>query len=238
MDLWHIIALTTFCLMLITCAGLVYRGEWRYHHWLTAYLVAMIVVNITFQAFSNIYFDRTFWAVKEILYAALRLAILVEMTRRISSLSLTITLFAYLLCILLPKGHSFSDFEVVSVLLLRFSVANSLGFVLLLGIVVWHDIPLDRLDKLVIYGLTWLSLMHAFSHTDWTNRVLHTFASSTRGVSFTTWMDAHSIIGLFMAFNISEIVIFFLWALYAWKPYVSPSPDVDVLRLWHYWRFR
>ena len=168
------------CLLASILVVLWRRGRYRYSHMFGVYLGTQLLFNLTYlgtrlfewlglRTSPDMFDSWAFWATKESIYAAIRMALLAEIAmlvfralpraRARAQLVLLIAVTVLVVALLWPyKTHALAEFAVD--ITGRFAYVTIWSLIAILILVAWHRVPLHPLHKTILYGMLCLMVAH------------------------------------------------------------------------------
>jgi hypothetical protein len=171
-----------------------------------------------------LYQDWVVWALKESVYALIRLALLAEIVllvfralpRARARAVMALLIAAALLAVaLLWPYDARSAYTLATDLTGRFSYATVWTLIALLGLVAWHRVPLHHFHKTILHGMLWLLVVQFFS------------LDANRWGKDRAWL----------AYRVVQCGVYLIWLRAAWVADPALGADeVAVIRYLQPWR--
>lgn len=220
-----ILHVASLLLLLVVLAGLVRRRLYRLCYSFPAYLAAVWLGDFLILMSPARFYTWTFWIIKESLYAALKLAVALEIVGlayqafpharskvRVLVLGVLVVLLALLLMMPLPVANDIAGIarEQLS------RVANGTAFVYcaVWGLVLWYRLPLHPLHRAIISGLVAYMVVFATAATV-TLAVARDIRAATNAVEATAWA-----------------LLLLYWSWVVWRKQPSSSDFIRGLQPW------
>lgn len=215
------------CLLALIVAGLLWRRLFRLCYSFAAYAATVLVVEALILVWPHRFFVWSVFIAKEIVYGALKLALLLEITALTyqSFPSARAAVRRLLLCVMLailamlligvPAGLDFPD--LVREKTRRLANGTALGFFATWALVLWYRLPLHRLHRAILRGLAPYLLIFA----------------GARSLTLAFGWNVRQAVNL--ADGTSYAVVLAYWAWEIWR---RPPEEPDFLRTLQPWRAR
>jgi hypothetical protein len=163
------LAVVVGCLLAAVLVVLLRRGRYRYCHMFAVYLGTQLLLNVTYLIAPSVFDSWNVWAIKESIYAGIRMALLVEIAmlvfralpRARARAQLLFLITAGVLCVALLwpyDTHGVTRFALD--LTGRFAYVTIWSLIGILMLVTWHRVPLHPLHKALLHGMLWLMVAH------------------------------------------------------------------------------